>query len=484
MTIENAPSRSRSRSRPERSGDATNGILDRYRVLLSAQIWDSELHSMATPRRVLLRVVRFLYVLIRDLLQGDLNLRAMSLVYSTLLSLVPLLAVSFSVLKAFGAHNQLEPLLYDFMGPLGAKGREVADNIVGFVENIQVGVLGSVGVGLLIYTVISLLQKVEGAFNFVWHVNSLRSIGQRFSNYLSVVLVGPVLVFTALGLTATVMNTSLMKGLQSMAPVGRLMDLATRLTPYGLVWIAFTFVYVFVPNTRVRVRSAAVGALAAAFAWQTSGWAFAAFVASSARFPAIYSGFAILILLLIWLYLNWFILLLGAQIAFYFQNPRYVTIHPVHLVLSNRLKERLALDVMCLIGSHHVHHGRPWTLESLAARLDLPPEPVDRLLALLNETGFLERTASEPPAYLPARDIETIRVNELLTVVRRAGETDLLQLERVANLATVDEVVDRLQLAMADELGDLSIRDLVLQEAESVTVVQPLDDSAPGQHPS
>jgi len=472
MNIQDDPSRTRT----ELPAGATNGILQRYRAILSAQIWGPELHSLPAPRRFLLRTARFLYVLIRDLLQGDLNLRAMSLVYSTLLALVPLLAVSFSVLKAFGAHNQLEPVLYNFMEPLGAKGEEVADSIVGFVENIRVGVLGSVGVGLLIYTVLSLMQKIESAFNFVWHITSLRSIGQRFSNYLSVILVGPVLVFTALGLTAT-----LAQGLESVAPLGRLMELATRLAPYLLVWIAFTFIYVFVPNTRVRVRSAAVGALVASFAWQTSGWGFAAFVASSARFPAVYSSFAILILLLIWLYLNWFILLLGAQIAFYSQNPRYITIKQVHLVLSNRLKERLALGVMFLIGSHHYHNRKPWTLDSLAARLDMPEDPVNQLLMLLNGTGFLERTAAEPPTYLPARDIETIHVTELLTAVREAGETDLLKLDRVVSPGPVDDVVDRMRAAVAGELGELSVRELVLQEADSVATVHPLEGPAPGR---
>jgi len=453
-------------------------LLGKYGEMLSAQIWGTDLRSLSLPRRLLLRTARFLYVLVRDLLQGDLNLRAMSLVYSTLLSVVPLLAVSFSLLKALGAHNELKPFLYKFMDPLGAEGREVADNIVGFVENMNVGVLGFVGVGLLIYTVISLMQKIESALNFVWHITSLRSIGQRFSNYLSVVLVGPVLVFTALGLTAKI-SANLVEGMQSVAPLGGLMDSVARFTPYVLIWVAFTFIYAFVPNTSVRLGPAAAGALVAAFAWQSSGWAFAAFVTSSARYPDIYSSFAILILLLIWLYLNWFILLLGAQIAFYFQNPRYITIKPVHLVLSNRLKERLAIGVMFLIGSHHYHSRKPWTLDSLVAHLELPPDPVNQLLVLLNKAGLVEQTASKPPAYLPARDIETIRMIEVLAAVRQAGETDLLQLEDVVSPGPVDDVVTRMRAAVVDELGALSVRDLVLQEPESVASLHPLDSPAP-----
>jgi membrane protein len=443
-----------------------SGILQKYWDLLNGFVWDVDLRSLRGPRRFLIQTLRFVYVLVRDLWRGDLNLRAMSLVYSTLLSVVPLLAVSFSMLKGFGVHNQFEPYLYRFLEPLGPKGVEVGDSIIEFVENIRVGVLGAVGLGLLIYTVVSLLQKIEAAFNHVWQIDNLRSLGQRFSNYLSVVLIGPVLVFTALGITASLMSTAFYERVVAVEPFGSLMEGATKLAPYFLVWVAFTFVYVFVPNTRVRLRSAAVGGLVAGIAWQTTGWAFAAFVASSARYPAIYSSLAILILLLIWLYLNWFIILLGAQISFYFQNPQYVTMKPVRLVLSNRLKERLALGVMFLVGHHHYHSREPWNLETLVDHLQLPNEPVHQLLLLLLHHGYLEETASEPPAYLPARALETIQVRDLLDSVRQAGESRFLQDDRAPSLEPVDAVVEKAKDAVRVALGDLSLRDLILETAE------------------
>ncbi|MDH3871262.1 MAG: YihY/virulence factor BrkB family protein, partial [Gammaproteobacteria bacterium] len=141
---------------------------------LSAYVWGDDLRHLGGLRKVLVFILRVLHMLFRELLGGQLNLRAMSLVYTTLLSLVPLLAVSFSVLKGFGVHTKIEPLLYNFMTPLGPKGIEVADRIISFVENVQVGVLGSVGFALLIYTVVALLQKIEAAFNFVWQIDHLR----------------------------------------------------------------------------------------------------------------------------------------------------------------------------------------------------------------------------------------------------------------------------------------------------------------------
>src|SRR5210317_2290690 len=138
---------------------------------LNAYVWDDDMRELSGWRRYLMFVLRVLHLLIKELMGGQLNLRAMSLVYTTLLSIVPLLAVSFSVLKGFGVHDKLEVLLYNLLTPLGPSGVEITDKIVTFVDNVRVGVLGSIGFALLIYTVIALLQKIEAAFNFVWQID-------------------------------------------------------------------------------------------------------------------------------------------------------------------------------------------------------------------------------------------------------------------------------------------------------------------------
>jgi membrane protein len=444
-------------------GEAMNSAISKLWAHLNAYVWEADLRSLRGPRRAAVRTLRLCYAIGRDLLGGELNLRAMSLVYTTLLAMVPLLAVIFSVLKAFGVHNQVEPLLRDFLVPLGPQGNDVAAKIVGFVENIQVGLLGSIGLGLLIYTAISLVQKIEAAFNFAWHVQSLRSFGRRLSSYLTVVLIGPVLVFSALGITTSVMNTSVMQGLAAIEPFGTLVAGLSKLIPYLLICAAFTFAYLLVPNTRVRIAPAAVGSLAAGILWQTIGWGFAAFIASSARYAAIYSSLAILILLLIWLYLNWLILLLGAQVSFYVQNPQYLTMKPIRLALSNRLKERLALVTMYLIGYNHYHSREPWTLQGLVDHLDLPAEPIQSLLTLLKEQGYLERTGDDPPGHLPARDIETIELSALVASVRRAEEGRLVREGRILRLDPVDGIMTKMQGAVDDALAGMTLRDLVLQ---------------------
>jgi len=340
-------------------------------------------------------------------------------------------------------------------------GVELTNNIIGFVENIKVGVLGSLGLLFLLYTVVSLVQKVESSFNYVWQVEHLRGLAQRFSSYLSVILIGPVLVFAALGVTATAMNNSLVQQLMAVEPLGYVLLSMSKLVPYLLIIAAFSFLYMFIPNTRVNPGPALIGGVVAGVLWQSSGWAFAAFIATSSNYAAIYSGFAIMILLLIWLYLNWLILLLGAQVAFYMQYPQYMTREPVQLRLSNRLRERLALQIMFMVAEHHMHNRAPWTSEALVHDLGLPMQPIHHVLQLMVGSGFLAETSDEPPAYLPRRDVETISLSELYEVVRSAGENRFLSLKAFPHQQQVDSAMSALQSAVRSELGEQTLKDLV-----------------------
>ena len=272
-------------------------------------------------------VARYAVMLARDIADGHLSLRAMSLVYTTLLSLVPLLALGFSMFKALGVHNALEPALRQFLAPLGERADELVINILNFVENIDVGVLGSVGVGLLLYAAVSLIQKVESSFNWIWHIKRPRSLGARFSEYLSVLIVGPFAVFLSVGITATALNSTIVQTIAQVEPFGAVVFGLAKLIPYLLIVGVFSFLYAFIPNTRVPLRAALSGGLFAGVLWQSASMAFATFVASAGNYNAIYSGFAILIFLLIWLYVGWLILMLGCRLSFYIAHPEYCLLY-------------------------------------------------------------------------------------------------------------------------------------------------------------
>ncbi|MEH6355116.1 MAG: YihY/virulence factor BrkB family protein [Marinobacter sp.] len=379
------------------------------------------------PWTWLYKTGRSLYALIRDFIGGQLTLHAMSLVYTTLLSIVPLLALSFSVLKALGVHQKMEPFLYQFFQPLGPDGIEMAERILGFVDNMKVGVLGSVGLAILVYTVVSLVQKIERSFNMIWRVPQMRSLAQRFSNYLSVIMVGPLLMVSAIGISATIFSSAFVQTLIEIEPFGSVILLISRFTPFFLVVGAFTFVYVFIPNTRVKVRYAFMAGLIAGVSWQAAGMLFASFVAGSAKYAAIYSSFAIGIIMLIWIYLNWMILLLGASLSFYLQNPGSVAKrHQVQL--APELQEHVALALMWMVAKPF-HEGRPAPRQEVVEyELRVPGEVTRNVSDKLIRAKLLTLAGSQGDCLHPARSLERISVGDVLKAVRNDEDNVVAQL--------------------------------------------------------
>lgn len=381
-------------------------------------LWRERSQPLPLWERAAIYVGRLVFRMYRDVADGDITLRAMSLVFTTFLAIVPLLAVSFSVLKGFGVHNQLEPILSGFLQPLGARGEEITDNIIDFVDNIRVGILGSVGLAFLFYTSVSLIQKVEGSFNRIWHLQQGRPALRRVSDYLSLLIIGPVLIFTALGLSASLQNNEFVQSIIAIEPFGFFYRSMFRLLPYFLVISAFTFFYMFIPNTRVQFKAALIGGVISGIAWQTAGWGFASFVADSTRYTAIYSGFAILILFMIWVYVNWLLLLLGADLVFYVQHPQYLAIQKYRMRLSIAGKERLALGILCLVCRAFYAGNKGATLDDLSRALKLPGQLLDEGIKLLLEGGLIEEKDGGPPVYMPAQPYDELTVKQALDTIR------------------------------------------------------------------
>ena len=387
-------------SRLGRAQETTTMILE-LRQQLDALVWGDMLRKYGLPGRVLATVSRYLYALLRDMFSGQLTLRAMSLVYTTLLSVVPLIAFSFSVLKGFGIHNELEPLLFNLLAPLGDQGAEITRQIIDLVDNVKGGVLGGVSLAFFIYTAISMVQKIEESFNYVWYVAKARGLARRFTEYMIVLLIGPVIIVIALGMIASLRSNTIVQYFISNELLGPVFLATSKLTPYLLVTGVFTFLYMYMPNTRVRFRSALVGGLAGGFIWASISVIFATFILVSSRTQLIYSGFAIAITTLIWLYMNWLVLLIGAQLAFYFQNPAFLRIGRREPRLSNAMRERVALNIMFLVGQAFRDPEQQVTVRTLSADLKIPSITLTPIIAALEKYNLLtttEKRSSGPSA--------------------------------------------------------------------------------------
>jgi membrane protein len=364
------------------------------------------------------RILRYPYALVRDIMRGQLTLRAMSLVYTTLLSIIPLLALSFSVLKGLGYHEDLEPVLYSFLEPLGTeRAFELTARVMDLVNNVRGTVLGSIGFMFLLYNVISMVQKVEESFNFIWRVEQPRSFTRRFSEYLSVIVIGPAAIVTAFGLIAAFRNTSLMQRIAEYEPFGTMLVVAGALTPYLLITGVFTFMYIFIPNCSVRLRAALTGGVFGGALWAAAGIVFTSFVAGSTRTVVIYASFAIAIVALIWLYISWLVLLLGAQLSFYVQNPQYLRPGREEIRLNSSLRERVALSIMYLIVCNYRDAQRRWTINELANHLDIPGAAVGPIVTALEQKGLL--LLADDDTWVPARDPDLIELADVLDAVRQ-----------------------------------------------------------------
>ena len=405
-----------------------------------------------------LRVLRYPYAVVRDLSRGEINLRAMGLVYTTLLSLIPLLAFSFAILKIFGGHRDFQPIVYEFFRPVGgAAATELTDRVMQFASRVSSGVVGTVGLALLAWTLIGTIKKVEDSFNFVWHVEQPRSFARRLAEYTSLLIAGPVLLVGFLGLTHAALSSAPVQEVVRLPLMHRLRGAGIALAPYAMVTAFFTALYMLVPNTRVQWRAALVGAVVGGVLWAAIGKMFTAFVVYSTRLTIVYAGFAFVVAALLWTYFGWLILLAGAQLSFYVQNPAYLRLGLQQLRLSGVELEQLALKLMYFVGRTHVAGGRLWSVNRLANELGLPGIAVAQMATALERAGLL--IVTEDDELVPARDIGGIGVYEILHIARNQSSGHIAP--RQVPVPPVDRVLAGITEAIRSRCGESTLRDLV-----------------------
>jgi membrane protein len=421
-----------------------NGLFDRSR-------------DMGPPWGATLRRLRYPVALVRDWLIGDISVRAMSLAYTTLLSLVPLLVFSFAILKGLGARGDLRVILHEFFRPLGGAATQLTEGVLQFVANMRGELLGSIGLAFLIYTVIATIQKVETSFNHVWRVKRSRSFGRSFVEYLSIMILAPILLAVAVGLLGSAQHSPFAQWLHDVAPLAALLGALGDIVPYAIVTAVFTCMYSFIPNTHVQFRAALIGGVTAGIIWALVGKVFTAVILYSSQMVAVYSGFAIVLTTLIWVYLSWLILLIGAQLAFYVQFPQYLRHGQDSIELTVSDLERAALSIMYLVGRDYEGGRTYWSAGRLAVELDVPGIALAPVLARLELAGLLVATDKEE--FVPGRDPQGIMLADIVNAIRTLQTGRIaIELRRVARAA---QVMNELDSAIRERLGAQSLKDLI-----------------------
>lgn len=404
-----------------------------------------------------LRLLRYPYALLRDLSRGQINLYAMGLVYATLLSVVPLIAFAFAILKTFGAARDLQPIILEFFKPMGDRAGEFTQRVMEVADGMSTKLIGSLGLALLLWTLIGTIKKVEDGFNFLWRVEEPRSFARRITEYIALLIVGPIVVVSFVALSHNALETATAGIGRYMPFFERLVALGQKVSPYFMVAAIFTAVYMLVPNTKVKWKPALIGGIVAGILWAAVGQLFTALVVYSARLTVVYAVFASTIAALLWTYFGWLILLVGAQLSFYVQHPNYLRMGLTELRMSAVQREQLTLKIMYLIGRSY-HDGKTrWTMDSLARHLNMPGIAVARLVHALEDARLL--TLSNDEHMLPARDLGQISIQEIIDIARneKAGQVGWRNL----TIPAVDSISKTMDDAWRKSCGEMTLRDLL-----------------------
>lgn len=406
--------------------------------------------------RMAVRLYKLIYYMVRGLVSHGTLVRSAALTYYTLMSLVPIIAVAFAIVKGFGLNERLVSSLY----ALFPQNPEVIDYLVSFAENAlartQGGVVAAVALVTLFWAIIQMFSSIENAFNNIWEVKSSRSIARQWSDYLAVILIVPILWVVANSVGRV---TEEFLGVDSWY-----FALLSKLMSMLFIWLMFTLLYLIIPNAKVKLRSALTAGIAAGTLFLLFQWGYVYAQKAMTSYNAIYGSFAALPLFLIWMQISWEILLIGGELSFTYQNiARFGEEHESQRISYDK-RRKVMLAAMLLVVRHFRDRGGALPVEELRRELNLPTRIVNDILFQLTRAGQLievhrsedERTASYAPAY----DIAQMTVYGLLRAVEQHGETEL-EFAPSSDVEHVGEVLDRLTEEALHAPSNVHLIDLV-----------------------
>lgn len=389
------------------------------------------------------RQYKLLFYTVQGLSSHGTMVRSAALTFYTLMSLVPVVALVFAVVKGFGLAEGLEQNLYEVL----PQSPEVIDYVVGFAQKTlartQGGWVALVGVLTLFWAVIKVFGSIEDAFNNIWEVRSTRSAARKYGDYIAVVVVAPILwvISSSMGnYAAEILGVAGSPALEVLSRAGSLV----------VAWVMFTFIYVVLPSTKVRFTAALTAGVVAGTAFVLFQWGYVYLQRWMTSYNAIYGSFAALPLFLLWMQISWEILLLGGELSFAYQNVARFDEERESLLVSYDCRRKLMVGVMVLV-SRAFRDGRgAVSFSEIRDRLDVPTRIMNNILYTLVQARMLSEIRTEGTdydlEYAPARDISTLRVYDILSAVDSHGfGRDTIDMRSNRELRRCAEVVERLK---------------------------------------
>ena len=413
-----------------KSKQGIGDLISNFFHFIRVDIWRIRLADLPFGRSFLIKQLRMIILAFRGYDEDRCFLRASSLTFYTLLSIVPVAAMFFGVAKGFGFEKRLEKELFDkFAGQ-----EEVLSQVINFsnslLEQTKGGLIAGIGLLVLFWSVLKVLGHIEMALNDIWGIKESRSWGRKFSDYLSIMLISPLLVLISGSATVFIKTevTQITQKVELLGVISPLIFFLLKFAPYVLIWALFTILYIIMPNTKVNFKAGLLGGVVAGTLYQIAQWGYISFQIGAAKYNAIYGSFAALPLLLMWLQISWWIVLFGAELSFANQNVDTYEYEPDCLKVSPGFKKLLALQIARLLIKKFENGDRPLTDSQISAKLEMPIRLVHNLLFDLVESGLvseIKTQADKKFAYQPARDINKMTIQSVLEALDQMGTDDI-----------------------------------------------------------
>ncbi|MCF7873373.1 MAG: YihY/virulence factor BrkB family protein [Candidatus Omnitrophica bacterium] len=439
-------------------------MLSKLLKFIKHDIWRMRLKDLDRSKSLLIKPLRILLLALRGFNEDKCQLRASALTFYSLLSIVPVVAMAFGVAKGFGFQETLQDqLLNKIPGQ-----EEVMLKIVNFAHsllaNTRGGLVAGIGVAILFWTVIKVLGNIEKSFNDIWGVKQQRSIGRKFSDYLSIMLICPILIIASS--SATVFLTTQIKVIitkvEFLGAFSPLILSTLKILPYCIIWLVFSFIYIFMPNSKVNLKSGIIAGIVAGTIYQLVQWGYVNFQVGVSKFNAIYGSFAALPLFLVWLQISWLIVLLGAEISFADQNVDTYEFEPDCLNISYSFKRLLTLEVMNLLVVNFSKCRPTMTADQISHSLDIPIRLVREIIFELSKSGMISgvQTAEyKEIAYQPACDINKLTIKRVINSLEDTGVDDI-PVAKTRQLEVISKKLEVFDKALENSSSNTLLKDI------------------------
>jgi membrane protein len=418
---------------------------------LKKDIWNIRQKDLPPPKYFLLKTLKVVVLSIRGVAKDRISLQASALTFFSLLSIVPVLAMAFGIAKGFGFEKGLEKMLLNALEGQEQVALRVMEFARGLLANVKGGLVAGTGLLILFYTAIKILSHIEKAFNDIWGIKKGRSVGRQITDYLSVLLIGTVLFIMSSGVTVLITGgiALVLKKFAFLQFLSPGISMILQILPIVALWVLFSFVYVFMPNTKVNLKSGVLAGIIAGTMYYVFQWGYISLQIGIARQSAIYGSFAALPLFFTWLQISWMIVLFGAEISFAHQNVEMFEFEEECLGVSHTFKRLLSLRVAQLVIMRFLQGEKAWGNEQISRELEIPIRLVNQILYDLVTSGILSEVRMEQEKYIayePARDPDTLTIKYVIDALESRGSDNI----PVAQSQELDRLVGRL-----NEFSDL-----------------------------